>query len=154
RAGRRSAGTARRPWACRAGRAAAPSRGGDIRRPGCRSRDWPCASSWNERSCAYAAPAGGFRQEPEPGYGLRYTMSSTPSSHPAVKVTVSVVDGCVQPVVTICIEPVVIDCVLVCPRLSVSVSVPAAPVNTRILTSVLGPGEKANVREVPELDAK
>ena len=32
--------------------------------------------------------------------------------------------------------------------------VPATPVNTRMLTSVRGPGENVNVREVPELDAK
>ena len=81
-------------------------------------------------------------------------MSSTPSCHPAVKATVTVVDGCVQPVVTGCMDPVVIACVQLCPRLSVSVSVPPAPVNTRMLTSVRGPGENVNVREVPMLDAK
>src|SRR5438046_9342415 len=34
-------------------------------------------------------------------------MSSTPSAHPAVKLTVTVIDGRVHPVVTSCMEPVV-----------------------------------------------
>src|SRR6266480_2477995 len=50
-------------------------------------------------------------------------MSSTPSAHPAVKLTVTVVDARVHPVVTSCIEPVVTSRVQVWPASSESVRV-------------------------------
>lgn len=81
-------------------------------------------------------------------------MSSTPNSQPAENFTVTVEEACVQPVVTSCIEPGVIVCVCFCPRLSVSVNVPATPVNTRRLTRSRGPAEKLNCRDTPVLDAK
>jgi hypothetical protein len=82
-------------------------------------------------------------------------ISSIPRSQPPVKFTVTVVDGWVQPVVISCMELVVIACVRVCPKLSVNVSVPATlAVYTRMLISVLGPGEKVNEREVPDAEPK
>src|SRR2546426_12480983 len=53
-------------------------------------------------------------------------MSSTPSAHPAVKLTVTVVDGRVHPVVTNCMEPVVTSRVHVWPASSESVRVPGS----------------------------
>src|SRR2546429_1826303 len=53
-------------------------------------------------------------------------MSSTPSAHPAMKLTVTVVDGRVHPVVTNCMEPVVTSRVHVWPASSESVRVPGS----------------------------
>ena len=50
------------------------------------------------------------------------------------------------------LDPIVIARVQLCPRLSVTV--PAHPGNTPMLTGVRGPGENVSVREVPMLDAK
>ena len=92
------------------------------------------------------------------GFGLgavcEKAMSSTPRSQPAVKLTVTVVEGCVHPVFTSCIVPTVMAWVLVWPRLSVSVSVPAVGVNTRMLLSTRGAGENVNVRDVPVAESK
>ena len=76
-------------------------------------------------------------------------MSSTPRAHPPVKLTVTVVDGRVHPVVTSCIEPVVTSWVHVWPASSESVNVPGVTVNTLRLPRIWGPGEKAKVRDVP-----
>src|SRR2546429_8824005 len=53
-------------------------------------------------------------------------MSSTPSAHPAMKLTVTVVDGRVHPGVTNCMEPVVTSRVHVWPASSESVRVPGS----------------------------
>src|SRR6266480_8028957 len=60
-------------------------------------------------------------------------MSSTPSDHPMVKLTVTVADGRVHPVVTSCIEPVATLRLSVWPASSASVSVPALVAYTRRL---------------------
>ena len=81
-------------------------------------------------------------------------MSSTPSDHPAVKLTVTVVDGRVHPVVTSCIEPVATSWVRAWPASSESVNVPDLVVYTRRLCRTRGAGEKVKVRDVPVESAK
>src|SRR5438270_12324944 len=81
-------------------------------------------------------------------------MSSTPSDHPMVKLTVTVVDGRVHPMVTSCIEPVVTPRLSVWPASSANLSVPALVLNTRRLCRTRGAGGKAKVRQVPVESAK
>jgi len=81
-------------------------------------------------------------------------MSSTPSAHPAVKLTVTAVDGRVHPVVTSRIEPVATCWLSVWPVSSESVNVPGSGLNTLILFRTRGAGEKTKVRDVPVESAK
>ena len=81
-------------------------------------------------------------------------MSSMPRAHPAVKLTVTVVDGRVQPVVTRCMDPVVTCWLSVWPASSESVKVPGSGLNTLILLRTRGAGEKAKLRDVPVESAK
>ena len=59
-------------------------------------------------------------------------ISSTPRSHPLVKLTVTVVGGRVHPVVTSRRKPVDTDRVSICPASSESVKVPGVVLYTRM----------------------
>jgi len=71
-----------------------------------------------------------------------------------MKLTVTVVDGRVHPVVTSCMEPVVTSRVHVWPASSESVRVPGSGLKTLMLLRTRGAGEKAKVRDVPVESAK
>ena len=81
-------------------------------------------------------------------------MSSTPNLFPLENLTVTRVEALVQLVVTVCKEPVVIDWVLVWPRLSESVNVPAVLAKTFSVFKIRGAGLKVKLREEPEPEEK
>jgi hypothetical protein len=81
-------------------------------------------------------------------------ISSTPRSHPLVKLTVTVVDGRVQPVVTSCCDPVVTSWVSVWPASSESVKTPGVTLYTLMLFRTRGAEENRKLRDVPLESAK